>query len=245
MLLSRGSGANVSQLSAARLHIRCRQYAGRSVQHAERTLTRLGEQLGWQSLVYNPLTHWSFDRAARRNAPLFVSTVKDLIPAARTIIDVGCGGGLYVTEFCREGFDAIGLEYSPRLRRKCYRRGVSVYEFDVSRTTTLPPGAPFDVALSLEVAEHIAPRLSNSFVASFAGLADIVLFTAAHPGQGGTGHINEQPRDYWIEKFEKAGFVFDGALTRMFAARLKARGAFWYLPHNLSIFVRRGLERTL
>ncbi len=41
-------------------------------------------------------------------------------------------------------------------------------------------------------------------------LAATVILTAATPGQGGAGHINEQHHQYWIDKAKEAhGLVFE------------------------------------
>jgi hypothetical protein len=34
----------------------------------------------------------------------------------------------------------------------------------------------------------------------------LILFSAAIPGQGGTGHLNEQFPDYWGSRFAKYGY---------------------------------------
>jgi len=46
-------------------------------------------------------------------------------------------------------------------------------------------------------------KYADTFVNTLCRHADTILFSAAHVGQGGDGHINEQPIDYWIEKFKK------------------------------------------
>jgi hypothetical protein len=47
-------------------------------------------------------------------------------------------------------------------------------------------------------------------VGALCRLADVVLFSAAEPGQGGEHHINERPLQYWRELFQSKGFlVFD------------------------------------
>jgi len=102
--------------------------------------------------------------------------------------------------------------------------------------TPQPPNAPYCLATSLEVAEHISAVLADAFVRYFENLAETIIFTAAQPGQGGTGHINEQPREHWISKFASIGFPLDEALTIAFVDRLRHGGAFPYLYKNLSIF---------
>jgi len=60
--------------------------------------------------------------------------------------------------------------------------------------------------VSMEVAEHLLPERADSFVADLCGLAPTVLFSAALPGQGGTGHINEQWLSFWVSRFANHGY---------------------------------------
>ena len=50
----------------------------------------------------------------------------------------------------------------------------------------------FDLALSLEVAEHLPPECGSEFVQTLTDLSSVILFSAAIPFQGGTDHLNEQ-----------------------------------------------------
>jgi SAM-dependent methyltransferase len=187
-------------------------------------------------MVYNPLALYGFERAARRNAPIVARAIREFFPIAKSCIDVGCGTGRYVEDLQKTGICTVGVEFSPRLRRKCRLRRVEVFPFDLNVPTPHPPNAPYCLAMSLEVAEHISPVLADTFVRYFENLAEAIIFTAAQPGQGGTGHINEQPREYWISKFASIGFRLEEALTVAFANRLRHDGAFPYLYKNLSIF---------
>lgn len=214
-----------------------KRMAGLCILKTQGALTWVGEQVGSEWLIYNPLVHFGFKRAAQRNAPIVSSTLREVMPDVKTIVDVGCGPGLYVREFIDTGFKAIGVEYSPKLRRSGEKRGVQIFPFDVSVPTPHPPGAPFDLAVSFEVGEHISPDLADAFVKYFRGLTRRVVFSAAHPGQGGTAHINEQPREYWIKKFEANGFKYDPQTTEAISTRFKDKGAHWYLPLNVSVFL--------
>lgn len=227
---------NASPASPARIHP-AKRLAGLLVLKTQGALTWVGEKVGSEWLIYNPLVHLGFTRAAKRNAPIVASTLREVFTDVRTIVDVGCGPGLYVRQFVHTGFNAIGVEYSPKLRRSGEKRGVQILPFDVSIPTPHPPGAPFDLAVSFEVGEHISPALADAFVNYFRGLAKRVVFSAAHPGQGGTAHINEQPREYWIEKFEKIGFKYDPETTSVIASKFTEKDAHWYLPKNVSVFV--------
>lgn len=64
-----------------------------------------------------------------------------------------------------------------------------------------------DLAFSFEVAEHIEQDYADIFVDNMlSGDPRWVIMTAAPPGQGGCWHVNEQPKSYWIEKFERRGY---------------------------------------
>jgi hypothetical protein len=61
----------------------------------------------------------------------------------------------------------------------------------------------FDLAISLEVAEHLSSARAPGFVEDLTHLSDVILFSAAIPGQGGTNHLNEQWLSYWVEQFSR------------------------------------------
>ena len=65
----------------------------------------------------------------------------------------------------------------------------------------------YHLAISLEVAEHISAKNAAKFVDSLTSAAGFILFSAAIPFQGGTGHVNEQWPDYWVSLFANRGFV--------------------------------------
>lgn len=65
----------------------------------------------------------------------------------------------------------------------------------------------FDLAMTIEVAEHLTLARADSFVEDLTKLSDVILFSAAIPAQGGTNHVNEQWQSYWAEKFLRLGYV--------------------------------------
>jgi hypothetical protein len=64
----------------------------------------------------------------------------------------------------------------------------------------------FDLAMSLEVAEHLSTGAAKQFVETLTQHSDIVLFGAAFPGQGGQNHINEAWCNYWAYMFADLGY---------------------------------------
>jgi hypothetical protein len=97
----------------------------------------------------------------------------------------------------------------------------------------------FDLALSIEVAEHLPPSMATHFVASLCQLSDAVVFGAAIPGQSGTWHINERWPSYWAALFDAEGYdVFDVIRP---LAWYDHRVEWWY-AQNTMLFVRRGRD---
>jgi SAM-dependent methyltransferase len=165
--------------------------------------------------------------SARRVVPVAVACWR---PAS--VIDVGCGEGIWAAVFEAEGVPAVGVDlaYVRPERRRVDRFVVC------DLREPLPALGRFDLCLSLEVGEHLPAASADTFVAGLAGLADRVLFSAAVPGQGGTGHVNEQPPDYWIERFARAGFGADIGWRELFA---HDEDVAWWYRRNMTVFERR------
>jgi SAM-dependent methyltransferase len=129
------------------------------------------------------------------------------------VIDVGCGEGWFANEFNHRGIPASGIDGAPytsdtALSRSRYIQ-LDLTEGFSQKKILLPK---VDLALCLEVAEHIPEEHAGSLIADLCSLADTVLFSAAIPGQGGYGHVNEQWPHYWVKLFARHGFMCSGAL---------------------------------
>ena len=98
----------------------------------------------------------------------------------------------------------------------------------------------FDLAMSVEVAEHLPAARAASFVGTLARLADVVLFSAAVPGQSGTFHINEQWPTYWISLFAENGFNPIDVIRP--AVWTDERVGFWYAQNVFLYANANGLE---
>ena len=91
--------------------------------------------------------------------------------------------------------------------------------------------------VSLEAAEHIEEKHSDMIVENICRHTDQVLFSAAHPGQGGYGHVNEQPKPYWVRKFNALGFHVDQRTDQFVGFLRKAGTKPWYWQ-NVVVFER-------
>jgi SAM-dependent methyltransferase len=142
---------------------------------------------------------------ARRSARVIVPLVLEQLQVG-SVVDVGCGWGSWLAVFREFGATALlGLDQSAvdpaRLEfpRRCFRVVDLRQPISVRRR--------FDLAVSLEVAEHLPPECAATFIRSLCRLSDAVLFSAAIPHQGGMQHLNEQWPAFWAGLFAGCGFV--------------------------------------
>lgn len=174
------------------------------------------------------------------SAQVVVPLVLELIPA-RSVVDIGCGEGAWLAAFRRFGVeDVLGLdgdyvnESSLLISRECFRAADLSRPFALERT--------FDLAVSLEVAEHLPPDSAPGFVDSIASLAPVVLFSAAIPHQGGVHHVNEQWPEYWIRLFDQHNFAPVDPIRRRIWQNETVQ---WWFVQNTLLFVERSfLERS-
>ena len=204
-------------------------------------LSSLGERLGVGWLTYNPLQMLIYHRYAVREAPSVMRTFEEAFPQARRYVDVGCGSGAYAAEAVRRGHPPVGLERSAAGRLLAKRQGVDSRHFDLHRAPPQLSEAPFDLAYSFEVAEHLPPDLAQPLVDVLCGLAATVVFSAAPPGQGGVGHINEQPPSYWHARFAARDFQHDPSASQEIREGF-ARNGVWapWLKRNAAIYRQAG-----
>jgi hypothetical protein len=140
-----------------------------------------------------------------------VPAVQEIV-GADSVIDVGGGEGWWAAAFAELGARAVSIDAGspdhPAAR-------VEHIRYDLRRGMPTELGV-FDLALCLEVAEHLDQPTGDRLVAALCELAPVVLFSAAVPGQDGHGHLNEQWPAYWVERFSSFGFQCSGALRWRF-----------------------------
>jgi len=201
-----------------------------------RRLSQIGEFLGEEWLIYNPLVMRQFHDEAKRNAPIVAAAIIELFPLAKVLLDVGCGSGAFAAEFNRLGRSAIGLERSPHGRALAQKQAVDCRDFDLSRETVTNLVGSVDLVYCLEVAEHLSSSLGRKLIEFISSFHKPVIFSAAQPGQGGTGHVNEQPMEHWINIFNQNGFSFDAERTGELRGRFaRSNAAYWFQRNTIVV----------
>ncbi len=138
--------------------------------------------------------------AARQVLPILFDVYKP-----SSILDVGCGLGNWIEVSKKLGvLKVVGIDghYIDHTLLKIEES--EFIEKDLSTSFNL--NQKFDLVFCLEVAEHLPSSSAENLIQSLVNHADVIMFSAAIPGQGGQRHINEQWPKYWQTKFEKYGF---------------------------------------
>lgn len=176
-----------------------------------------------------------------RSARIVVPMLLDLCPNVRSVVDVGCGAGVWLARFKEGGVEhVLGLDGGSAEDHG--QLEISPDEFrsaDFERE--LPTDTHFDLCLCLEVAEHLAPAAAPHLIRNLCRLSDVIAFSAALPGQGGTHHLNERWPSYWAGLFAEHGYRPLDIVRRhiWYDARIE-----WWYRQNIILFANfRGVQR--
>ena len=184
--------------------------------------------------LYNSSYFEELSSGSASSAAQILPEVVRLI-APKSAVDLGSGIGEWLGELRKLGVtDVLGVD-GDWVNPAALKIPTDQFRpFDLRNKFAMDRA--FDLAISVETAEHLPPERGEGFVADLVALAPVVLFSAAIPGQGGTDHINEQWQDYWARLFAKHDYV---ALDFL---RLKfwndSRIELWY-RQNIILYVRR------
>ena len=143
-----------------------------------------------------------------KSAQVVLPLVQKML-GATSVCDIGCGIGTWLHCWQELGVeDILGIDGDYVDTKQLMIPAAKFRGADLGQPIKCE--RRFDLAMSLEVAEHLPPDRATSFVSDLIALAPVILFSAAVPGQGGTDHINEQWQGYWASLFGVAGYeAFD------------------------------------
>jgi SAM-dependent methyltransferase len=140
---------------------------------------------------------------AVRSAEQIVPLLRALLPI-NSVVDFGCGHGAWLSVWRKVGASVMGVD-GPYVNQQHLMIDADQFRAaDLSQPINL--GRRFDLVQSLEVAEHLPSSRACDFIGTLTAHGPLVMFSAAVPGQGGEHHINEQPLEYWREKFRERGY---------------------------------------
>lgn len=172
--------------------------------------------------------------AALQSAEVVVPIVMELVNP-RSVIDIGCARGDWLRTFQDHGVERVfGLDgaYLDTATLVIPRESFRAVDLNTDRRLD----GDFDVAVCLEVGEHLKPEAAEPLVDRLTQSAPVVLFSAAVPLQGGTDHINEQWPEYWRKIFDSKGFIMTDPIRDQVRSDDRVS---WYYRQNMLVYVAR------
>lgn len=155
--------------------------------------------------------------------------------SAKSAIDVGCGIGLLMHALREHAVDVTGVEGVWLGQDAMVCPSDAYIKRDLEMPLTLDHRV--EVAISIEVAEHLEPARADTFVADLCALSDCVVFSAAIVGQGGKQHKNEQWQDYWCDLFQANSYATYDVFRPEF---LRDTVLLPWFRQNVLLFLKRG-----
>jgi hypothetical protein len=184
-----------------------------------------------EAKIYTPSFYERTKSSSRISADAVVPLVMSWIAPTR-VIDLGCGTGEWLAVFKEAGVQEIhGVDGTWVRQDQLAIPQQAFTEQDLKKPYVAD--RRYDLAMSLEAAEHLPPESSGSFVQSLTGLAPVVLFSAAIPDQAGEHHVNCQWPAYWAELFAQRDYVVIDALRPRIWEDPSVR---WWYRQNMMIY---------
>ena len=171
-------------------------------------------------------------KSARRYGERLASVYRSL-----SVVDVGCGRGTWLKAFKDCGAEkVVGLDGPWNSASNMIDPSIQFHAVELNLPIVFEGDERFDLAMSVEVAEHLHEASAKGFVASLTRLSDVVLFGSAFSSQGGTNHVNEQPHTYWAKLFETHDYAPYDCFRPAFWGDVNIE--FWY-QQNVFLYVKR------
>lgn len=183
---------------------------------------------GWYQMGI-PCDYAQMEQEEPEMASNIAKFIKENYSMDHRIIDLGCGPGVFVNAMRAEGLNAVGFDIDDRVKGKPHLHQINILNLVDSA----------DIVLCLEVAEHIPEDKADTLVSSVVrNLKDpgTLFWSAAVPGQGGQGHINCQPKEYWQKKFEAAGLIRQVGIEQALIAKVQQGVHLGWFTNNLMVF---------
>ena len=171
-----------------------------------------------------------------------VSSAEAIVPfimkcfSPTSVTDVGCAEGSWLSVFAKHGVNKIRGFDGPWVSKDELIISIEQFTTQDLEIFKAPDNEHFDLAISLEVAEHLDETSADNFVQQLTKLSNRILFSAAIPGQGGLHHLNEQPPSYWAKKFNRYGFDQLDFLRPIFWDDERIE---WWYRQNFFIYEKR------
>lgn len=186
---------------------------------------------------------WVFGDIEKRkaNAHKVLKPVFNILGVPASLLDIGGGAG----SWCATAKD-LGVQRVCLVDACPPNQVIPELSHDEQVQANLEAGIPnmgrFDLAICIEVIEHLTDDAANRLIGQMASCTNFVLFSAAIPGQGGIGHISERFHDYWHAKFSLFQFETYDVVRPMLISSSDIASIH---RQNLFLYAKKGCAHSL
>lgn len=167
-------------------------------------------------------------------AKAVTAALQPLMHWPKTVLDLGCGVGAWSKAFAEAGSTRQILVDHPSNQAENLLFIPSEFH-RINLETELPPITKVDLAICVEVMEHLSPKREKAILNYLSETADVLLFSAAIPRQGGVDHVNEQPPNYWKKALQEYGYERYDCLRPIL---LHQEAVPYYFRQNLFLYAK-------
>lgn len=153
------------------------------------------------------IAHYKTDPIKLKTAPEIISKVLSVIQPT-TCLDVGCGTGIYIEEFNKQGVETIGVDGNLATKTILNTSQENVLYKDVRSPLGL--NKKFDLVMCIELIEHIEEKYEEVLLHNLTQHTNkwLLLTTGEDTKGKDRYHLNEKPVEYWIKKVTDLGFEY-------------------------------------
>ncbi len=158
----------------------------------------------------------------------------------KTVIDIGCGRGSWLKAFDdSEVTKKVGVDGPWNTQTDMLDSQIQFFQSDLANPESIQIEGRFELAISLEVAEHLPPDSSEPLVKALVKYSDVVLFSAAYEHQPGRGHVNTRQHSYWAELFAQEDYVVFDLFRPVFWGDSEVQ---YFYQQNCFLYVRKNSD---
>lgn len=188
--------------------------------------------------LFEDASHTARLEESAQSAAAVIPTLIELFPWVTSVVDVGCGTGAWLHQFQLHGIPRVLGVDAANVPRQLLQIAPSDFR-QIDCREPLPLLGRFDLTISLEFADRLPDEIAGSFVTGLTRLSDLVVFSAAVPGQSTDPVLNERWPSYWVAQFAANRFrYFDILRERLWYDQRVG----WPYAQNMLVFVAEARE---